>query len=507
MHWADAFLEGVDGDQVISTGISPSGPIHVGNMREILTGDIIYRASSLKKLKARFIYLCDDIDPLRKVYPFLDPGYSEHVGKPLYKMPSPDGNGTYADHYLSPFLGSLEKLHINVEVIRSSDLYATGKLYKTIKNVIEEREKIAKILEEVSGRSVGRDWYPYNPLCRKCGRINQASVVSFEDPYVHYECKCGHSGKSDIRKDQGKMPWRVEWPAKWHVLGVSIEPMGKDHGAAGGAYESGKRIVEEILGTSAPRILIYERIMLKGKGAMHSSSGIVVEAGEALKFMPEEAMRFFIVKNNPAKHLDFDPALGILYLIDDYEKYFNAYFGKDRVTDDDMQAVVKYSSLDSPVGPVDPSFRHLVTVVQIYSDETRLLRALKSSGSMIDSIDDNLRSRISKVRYWLSKYAPESVKFSILPSGTVVELSDNEIRILRRFLETSEDLDWEPQTIHDSIYSLSAQTGVDASDVFRTFYRVLIGKDRGPRLGFFLSGMDRKWALERLRECTQAARP
>ena len=42
-HWADEVarevLEVRPGPQVLSTGISPSGPIHVGNLREILTAD------------------------------------------------------------------------------------------------------------------------------------------------------------------------------------------------------------------------------------------------------------------------------------------------------------------------------------------------------------------------------------------------------------------------------------------------------------------------------------
>jgi lysyl-tRNA synthetase class 1 len=46
-HWADRVAGEVIAAgraPVISTGISPSGEIHIGNMREVLTGDAVYRA-------------------------------------------------------------------------------------------------------------------------------------------------------------------------------------------------------------------------------------------------------------------------------------------------------------------------------------------------------------------------------------------------------------------------------------------------------------------------------
>ena len=44
MHWADVVAEKLlkNGKKhVISSGITPSGPIHLGSMREILTADAI----------------------------------------------------------------------------------------------------------------------------------------------------------------------------------------------------------------------------------------------------------------------------------------------------------------------------------------------------------------------------------------------------------------------------------------------------------------------------------
>src|SRR5580765_5613271 len=112
-HWADEAADAAIASGrpvVVSSGISPSGEIHIGNMREVLTADAIYRAVRDRGMSARFNYVCDTVDPLRRVYPFLDAAvYEPLIGKPLSEIPCPCGrHGSYADHFLEPFLASLE---------------------------------------------------------------------------------------------------------------------------------------------------------------------------------------------------------------------------------------------------------------------------------------------------------------------------------------------------------------------------------------------------------------
>lgn len=498
MHWADSFVKNLSGEQLFSTGISPSGPIHVGNMREILTGDILFKAAVDSGLKSRFIYLCDDIDPLRKVYPFLPETYADYVGHPLSMIPSPDGEGTYSEHYLKPFLDTLEKINVKVEVVRTTDLYDSGVFAETIDIVINNRDRVAKILEEVSGRSVGEEWYPYNPLCESCGRITKARITSYEYPKVSYSCECGHEGVSDIRKAQGKMPWRVEWPAKWHALGVTVEPFGKDHGARGGSYDSGKRIVEEIFGTDAPAPLIYERILLKGKGAMHSSSGVVVEASEMIRFAPPQILRFLIARSQPGRHITFDPEAGLLNLIDEYERYEKAYVRNEDM-EDDTRRVYEFSRLSESTEEISQiGFRHLVTLVQIYPNEEDLLEVLKRSSDSITGITPVLEENISAIMTWLENYAPENVKFTLLDLHQKVELTEKEKSVVMSFLTAMEDLEWSADSIHNRIHQIIKDSGMKPQEGFASFYKVLIGAQRGPRLGYFLSTLGKEYARDRI---------
>lgn len=500
MHWSDSFSRTLKGRQLISTGISPSGHIHVGNMREILTGDMIYRAALDHGLESRLIYLCDDMDPLRKVYPFLDASYQKYVGMPLFDIPAPDGSGTkYSEYFLSPFLEVLNTVDVKADVIRTRDLYANGSFEKAIDIAMRHSDDIRNILETVSGRKIETPWEPYNPICSNCGKINSTTVTGYSNPLVSYRCSCGNAGSADIRKAEGKMPWRIEWPAKWYILGVTVEPFGKDHGAPGGSYDTGKLIAKEVFGIEPPRYIIYERILLKGKGAMHSSTGNVIPAFEMTKFAPPEILRYLIARVQPERHIDFEPSMGLLNLIDEYEKLGEEIAGSkvEEITEDQRRAF-ELSSIRGRNSLKEISFRHLVTLVQIYGNEEDLDMALKRNGVVNGTGTEGMDAMIQTVRQWVSLYAPETVKFSIIPQNSNVTLTEVQKNILKDFLGKIDTITWVAEDIHNSIHELIKKYSSDPKEGFGAFYQVLIGRDKGPRLGYFLSNMDRNWLKDRI---------
>ena len=200
IHWADVIAEDVlqnEGKHLVATGITPSGHIHIGNMREVVTADAVYQALLDKGSDADFIYIADNYDPLRKVYPFLPESYADHVGKPISEVPCPCGDcANYADHFLQPFLEALRRLGISPKVYRADEMYREGRYTEAIKTALVKRDAIAKILEEVSGKTIEDDWSPFNPRCNGCGKITTTKVKGFdlEAETVDYACACGHMG-------------------------------------------------------------------------------------------------------------------------------------------------------------------------------------------------------------------------------------------------------------------------------------------------------------------------
>ena len=256
MHWAEVVAKDVADTcehPLIATGISPTGIIHVGSLREAITGESVRSAVEALGKEVKLIYIIDSFDPLRKRYDFLPPEFEKYVGMPISRIPCPCGqHRNYAHHFIQPFLDAVDSLGVHCAIHWTHELYEQGLFAECIDKSFTKRQEVIQILSEVTGKEANPNYAPYNPVCEKCGRFTAPIFDTYEFPYVEYDCTCGHHGKSDIRKGEGKLTWRLEWPAKWTIFNTSAEPFGKDHAAAGGSYDSGKRIVSEIFGGKAP---------------------------------------------------------------------------------------------------------------------------------------------------------------------------------------------------------------------------------------------------------------
>jgi lysyl-tRNA synthetase class 1 len=516
MHWADVLAEKLLKEKkkhVLATGITPSGPIHIGNMREILTTDAVYRSLVEKGGDVDFIYIADDFDPLRKVYPYLPAAFEKHVGKPISEIPCPCGeHRSYADHYLVSFLGSLEDIGVSLHVYRASEMYRNGEYNESIQVALENTGKIREIIEEVSKRRLPREWIPFNIRCDVCGRITTTKPVLYEYPVVEFKCSCGYEGEVDIRKGGvGKLPWRVDWPARWKMLGVTFEPCGKDLATVGGARDTGERIVQEIYGYPPPAVLVYEFIMLKGKGAMHSSKGTALSAEDMLKMTPPEVLRFLIMKNQPHKHIVFDSGLGLLNLIDEYDREERVYFAQEEETKG-MKDLRKTYELSQPGNipkkiPFQLPYRHLVTLIQIGKNWNEVKKILLRTGQIPEDLEKNdedlIRQRTKRVKYWLDNFAPDTVKFEIKEKIPKISLSEEQKTFLTTLSDKIKDIKWEAEEIHNLIYAISEKKGVKIKTAFETIYQILLGQKEGPRAGYFLSNLDKQFVLNRIEEAVK----
>jgi len=512
MHWADVEANSLleqGSKHLISTGISPSGFIHVGSLRESITAEAIRKALEEKGADVGMIYLVDSFDPLRERYAFLSEEYENEVGKPLSQIPCPcSKHDNYAHHFIQPFLDSLDELGVKCDVHWTHELYELGAFAEIIDTIIRNTDKVIQILREVTGRDVSNNFFPYTPRCDRDGRFvpGDVDVLEYDYPYVTFNCPCGDEEKADIRRDDGKLPWRIEWAAKWKLFGVTCEPFGKDHAAAGGSYDSGVRFARDILDIEPPHPVAYEFIQLKGKGQMHKSSGSVVTGIDALRITPAEVLNFMILRYNPDRHIDYDSGLGILDSVDEYDRFERMYYtGECSEVEEDLLRAYQFSQ---PRGvresmPVQVPYRHLVSVVQIASGFDSILSILKRTEHLVDVEDadiDLLQERVSCVRYWLENFAPDVVRFSILEQMPELDVSEDEMRFLHCILAAMDGMEWEGDGIHNAVYECSKSSGLGARNGFQLMYQIFIGRRSGPRLGHFLSTLDRDFVLGKIRE-------
>lgn len=497
-HWADLLAEDIirqrGRSHVVNTGITPSGEIHIGNMREVVTADAIHRVLTEAADESQFLYIADTYDPLRHVYPFLDPQhYQDQVGRPLSEIPCPcQQHPSYSEHFLAPFLWSLQQLGITATVHRADQLYKAGVYSETIITALQQRELIRQILKEETGRATPDDWSPFTPICQSCGRLTETKVLGFSaaDQTVECACPCGWHGNVAMAGG-GKLTWRVDWPARWKIFAVTVEPFGKDHASKGGSYDTGVRIAREVYGIEPPYPVPYEWLSLAGKGDMSSSKGNVLSIHAMLEVVPPEVLRYLILRTPPQRSIRMDPGLPLLQLIDEY---------------DDVEAKNRDSralelSAISGIHPVGVPYRHMVTVVQAaQGDEAKWMQILQRNGYRLDNVA-GLRQRASYAQRWLETFAPEDMRFRVqaqLPAAAR-ELTPEQRQALRSLGERLQP-GMTGEHIHQLIYALKDELGIKPELLFKAIYVALLGKTQGPRAGWFLSTLEATFVKQRFAE-------
>jgi lysyl-tRNA synthetase class 1 len=528
MHWADVLAEELSkrgSRHVLATAITPSGPIHVGNMREVLTTELVHRGLERLGCESELIYIGDTYDPLRKVYPFLDEKrYKEHVGKPLSDIPCPDGcHANYAEHFLDPFLKDLEALGIRPRVLLAHEMYRKGMYLDATKDALESADLIRDIMVHVAGREgkLPPSWLPFNVQCSNCQRLNGPEPTLYEYPFLEYHCKaCGSDGRKDVREPGGgKLPWRVDWPARWKFLEVTFEAMGKDHAAAGSSWDTGVEIVQQVYGREPPLRTVYEFIQLKSGGAMHSSAGNALSASEMLRMTPPETLRFLIARYQPSKHIDFDPGMGIIDLVNEYDRWEQAYFkgGPEAREDPQFKELDRVIELSQPFAlPTDAPpavpYNHLVLLVDLTGGDWGKVRSTLQRTEMVGELsasdERHLKARVEHAKYWLDHFAPSEARTRILDAWTrehAAQLDDAQRAFLGALgTKLNNGHSWNPESIHNAVHETAKEKGVPGAKAFGAIYAAFLGAKRGPRAGHFLASLDRAFVVRRLQE---AARP
>ncbi len=144
----------------------------------------------------------------------------------------------------------------------------------------------------------------------------------------------------------------------------------------------------------------------------------------------------------------------------------------------------------------------MVTVVQIAHDDRGLFSCISRGGYDVSDRENILR-QAGRVRVWLRKYAPDSVKFAVkekLPPH-LEDLTEEDIRALSAYLEFVKALpEWSAEAIHNGVYEVGPRCGTNAKRLFEIIYLAFLGQARGPRLGWFLEALGREFVLGRLSE-------
>lgn len=528
MHWSDRIAQEIirrrpdKEEYVCAAGISPSGSIHIGNFRDIATSYFVVKALRRQGKKARLLFSWDEFDRLRKIpvnvaklpRPEGEKPWEEYIGYPYVDVPNPfdDGCPNYAKHFEVEFEEAMERFGIHMDYRYQAQMNRSGKYSEYVIQALKKRGDIFDILDSFRTQAAQEGekeaYYPVSIYCPHCKRDTTKILSLSEDCTVaEYECSCGHKGTFDFTKDFNcKLAWKIDWPMRWMYEGVDFEPGGKDHASPGGSYDTSRVISQKIFGYEAPLFQGYEFIGIKGAtGKMSGSSGLNLTPDTLLKLYQPEMILWLYAKSEPTKAFDFCFDDGILRQYFEFDKQYNEFM--DGKADEFLTNVMANCLREDGEGT--SAYKKIETVpmsllVQLGSVVDFNVPMLETVFEKIGQpfTYDQFKDRLERAKYWLEQCSPENVnRLRPYRNWEVYEaLSEEEKKEIALLHDYIKKGGYSLDELNQELYAIPKQVMGDLEDAkelkkiqgqfFKNVYRLLIDKEKGPRLYLFLYAIE-----------------
>ncbi|MFE9687698.1 lysine--tRNA ligase [Streptomyces sp. NPDC006285] len=531
---------------VVASGLSPSGPIHLGNLREVMTPHLVADEIRRRGHEVRHLISWDDYDRYRKVpngVPGTDASWAEHIGRPLTSVPAPNGSPypNWAEHFKAAMVGALAEMGVEFDGISQTEQYTSGTYREQILHAMRHRGDIDAILDqyrtkkapaknakqqgqkpvdeaeleaaEGSGAAAEDDgtgsagYFPYKPYCGGCGK-DFTTVTAYDDDSTELTYTCGECGFSETVRlsefNRGKLVWKVDWPMRWAYEGVVFEPSGVDHSSPGSSFQVGGQIVGSIFGGKQPIGPMYAFVGISGMAKMSSSKGGVPTPGDALKIMEPQLLRWLYARRRPNQSfkIAFDQEIQRLY--DEWDKLAGKVADGSALPADVAAhaRAVGTAAGELPRTPRVMAYRTLASVADITAgaeDQTLRILSELDPADPLASLDD-VRPRLDKAEAWINTQVPADQRTVVREEADtkLIESLDDQGRASLRLLLDGLDTHWSLDGLTHLVYGvpkvqagfsadagpkeLPAEIKVAQRTFFALLYHLLVGRDTGPRL-------------------------
>ena len=513
-----------------ASGISPSGPVHLGNLRELMVPHLVADEVRRGGAPCRHILSWDDYDRLRRVPGGFPQEFADYVGRPLTSVPDPCGqHANWAEHFKAPLREALARLGVRVTEISQTQMYTSGAYTEQIITAMRRRADIGAVLAKYQTRRgaepdddddepTAGEYYPFRPYCQACGR-DDTTVTAFDDQTteISYTCACGVTeGPTPIAQVAGKLAWKVDWPMRWAYEHVTFEPAGVDHSSPGSSFTVGGELVTEIFGEEMPLHFGYSFVGTSGSAKMSGSRGGAPTPSDALEIFEAPVLRWLYARRRPEQSitLAFDAEVRRVY--DEWDALSRRV--AEGTAEPASRAVFARASGTSdgplPVTPRPLPFRNLASVADITAgDQAQMLRILRdmTAHDRIATLDE-VRPRLDCAQAWVTGYVPPGDRTQVRDepdTARLATLTGEQRDAIKLLLDRMAD-DWSYEGLEILVYGIprlqrglpisappTAEIRVAQRAWFALLYELLVGRDTGPRMPTLLLalGQDRVRSL------------
>ncbi len=484
-HWAeqlaDKVVERKKPPFAVGSGITTSGPAHMGTLCEFLYPSKVRDMLAKGGHEVKFYFMADILDAFDSV-PLIMKEYeaqlTPHLGKPLAFVPDPTGKSrSFGDHFLDEVREVMRKFGIEAEIVRMNELYASGKMDKYAKFFLQNEKQAKELLERSSGAKQKKDWSPIMPICGNCGRIATTRVLSHDTENYEYACDkdvkytkgCGHNGKDSVSNHNYKIVWRLDWPARQDLFNISCEGAGMDHFTKGGSRDTLEAVFAEMFRKEPPVGYKFGFILFQGK-KYSKSKGIGMGISDLMALLPPEVITFVLIRPDLEENKNISPTKeSMAKMVEEYEQSQGfAEKGFDSLDRAERKRALAY--LLSGKRHWKASFRDIMMYHSLHQDWDKVGKLLGD--------EEGVRYLTPYLEEWKKRdYIPDEFNFIYSPKkaeGAVKEL----------FLSLSEEMD--ADGIQNAVFNFAKSKGIQPGEFFKQIYFTLIGKERGPRLGKFI---------------------
>ena len=491
---------------LFETGYGPSGLPHIGTFQEVARTTMVRHAfETLSDVPTRLVCFSDDMDGLRKVPDNIPNAelLQPHLGKPLTQIPDPFGtHQSFAHHNNAMLRDFLDRFGFAYEFVSSTDYYTQGRFDQALLRVLDCFDEVMGVMVPSLREERASTYSPFLPIHPTTGVVMQVPIDEVRreaGTLVWTDPDTGERFETPVTGGHCKLQWKPDWAMRWYALGVDYEMSGKD---LIDSVRLGTQIVS-ILGGTPPETYTYELFLDEHGQKISKSKGNGLTIEEWLRYASPESLQLFVYnKPREAKRLYFDV---IPRNVDEYLSHLDGYTRQDRARQ--RSNPVWHIHAGAPPAPealgggadTTVSFALLLNLVSVANtDDKDVLWAFLQRYA--PGVSAQTHPRLDALLGYALRYYQDFVK----PAKRYRLADDVERDALTRLSHalSTAPADASPNDLQTIVYDVgrameryqdpnAKNATPDRPGVsqvwFSAIYQVLLGEERGPRLGSFIA--------------------